>query len=345
MPPWKPNRSRTSRQWFPTGRISVDTPRRSDNDTEMRVFAISDVHTDFKENLHLLAGLPTRSYRDDALMLAGDVSDNLTVLRSTFAILLERFRYVFFVPGNHELWIRKGEYKHSLEKFQDVLRLCESLGVRTAPECVGRGPDRVCIVPLFSWYTRPEEGSDSLFRERPLDGPASALWSDDYLVKWPSEFRPAQYFCDLNKGRVGEGLEATRISFSHFVPRADLMFASPDEPPPLWPDPHERDFNFSQVAGSTLIEDQVRRLGSRLHVYGHQHRNRSRHHEGVWYVSNCLGYLEERERRSVRNPTTVVQPVWPLEELRGTEQSRRVREVSTGSTTGDGRFGSTTTPT
>jgi len=311
----------------------------------MRVFAISDVHTDYKENLHLLAGLPTRSYRDDALMLAGDVSDNLTVLRRTFAILLERFGYVFFVPGNHELWIRKGEYERSLEKFEGVLSLCESLGVRTAPECVGRGSDRVCIVPLFSWYTRPEEDSDSLFRERPLAEPASSLWADDYLVKWPAGFRPSRYFCDLNERCVSAGLEATSISFSHFVPRADLMFASPNEPPPLWPDPHERDFNFSRVAGSRLIEEQVRRLGSRLHVYGHQHRNRSRHYDGVWYVSNCLGYPEERERRSVRNPATVVQPVWPLEELRGREQSQSMRDVSTGSTIGEGRFGSTTTST
>lgn len=279
----------------------------------MRVFAISDVHTDYKENLDLLAALPIRSYRDDALILAGDVSDNLRVLRGTFAILLERFRYVFFVPGNHELWIRKGEYQHSLKKFQDVLSLCKSLGVRTAPECIGRAPDRVCIVPLFSWYTRPEEGSDTHFRERALDEPASAVWADDYLVKWPAGFRPAQYFHDLNDGRVSAGYEAPRISFSHFVPRADLMFASADEPPPLWPDPHERQFNFSRVAGSRLIEEQVRRLGSRLHVYGHQHRNRRRHFEGVWYVSNCLGYPEERERRSVRNPTTIVQPVWPLE--------------------------------
>jgi len=277
----------------------------------LRVFAISDVHTDSRENLQLLAGLSTRAYRSDALILAGDVSHDATVLRTTLSLFLERFRYVFFVPGNHELWVRKGEYEHSLQKFEDILRTCESLGVGTSPACLGHGEDRVCIVPLFSWYTQPEEGADSLFRERALEG-GTALWADDYRIKWPAGFRPAQFFHDLNERHVSARYEAGRVSFSHFLPRAELMFASAGEVPPPQPDPRARSFNFSRVAGSTLIEKQIRVLDSRVHVYGHQHRNRSRHYEGIWYVSNCLGYREERERRSLLNPPTIVREVWPL---------------------------------
>lgn len=276
----------------------------------MRVFAISDVHTDFPENLQLLAGLSTHAYRDDALILAGDVSHDAAVLRATLSLFLERFRYVFFVPGNHELWVRKDEYEHSLQKFEDILRMCESLGVRTSPGCLGEAEDRVCIVPLFSWYTQPQEGADSLFHERALDAD-SALWADDYLIKWPAGFRPAQFFHDLNQRHVIARYEASRISFSHFVPRAELMFPAPGESLPPRPDPRARNFNFSRVAGSSLIEKQIRELDSRVHVYGHQHRNRSRHYEGTWYVSNCLGYRAERERRSLHNPPTIVREVWP----------------------------------
>ncbi len=279
----------------------------------LRVFAISDVHTDYEENLQRLAGLPTVGFRDDALILAGDVSHNLAVLRRTFAIFLERFRHVFFVPGNHDLWVRRGEYADSLEKLDAVLRLCESLGVYTEPKCVGSGLERVCIVPLLSWYTRPEEGSDTLFRDRPVEGSGTTVWSDDYLVKWPRGLQPAQYFHDLNEARTGALDETSRISFSHFMPRADLMFPSPDEVPALRPDPLARHFNFSRVAGSTLIEAQIRRLRPQVHVYGHQHRNRCRREQGIWYVSNCLGYREERERRSVINPAGVVRAVWPLD--------------------------------
>ena len=141
-----------------------------------------------------------------------------------------------------------------------------------------------------------------------------SVWTDDYLIKWPAGLRPAQFFHDLNEERVSAAYEASRVSFSHFVPRADLMFPSVGETPPLQPDPRAKSFNFSRVAGSTLIETQIRTLGSRVHVYGHQHRNRYRRCDGTWYVSNCLGYREERDRRSLLNPPTLVRAVWPLEE-------------------------------
>ncbi len=279
----------------------------------MRVFALSDVHTDFRENLQLLSGLSTRIYREDALILAGDVSHDLGVVRRTLELFLERFRDVFFVPGNHELWVRQGMHEHSVQKFFEVLRLCDSLGVHTGPKYIGSGVDRVCVVPLFSWYTRPEEGSDSLYRERAVDEPGNSVWSDDYLIKWPKSggFNPTRYFLDMNESRVGAAYDATRISFSHFIPRADLMFPGPDEKKPVRLDRNLQRFNFSRVAGSTLIEGQIRKLDSKVHVYGHQHRNRRRLYDGIWYVSNCLGYHEERESGHVDSPAEVVAKVWP----------------------------------
>ena len=280
----------------------------------MQVYAISDVHADFRDNLWQLEQLSRRSYLSDALIVAGDVSHEPEVLRRTFHIFLERFRYVFFVPGNHELWIRDGEHADSVQKFEDVLRLCESLGVRTGPDVIGAGDHRVCVVPLFSWYTRPGEGNDSLYRERPIQEPSESVWADDYLVKWPriEGFRPLQYFLDLNARRVSAPYPVSRISFSHFLPRQDLMFAAPGEAIYAAPDPARGLFNFSTVAGSTLIDRQVRQLGSRVHIYGHQHRNRRRCHDGVWYVSNCLGYPEERRGRVIQDPGEILQRVWPF---------------------------------
>jgi len=135
-----------------------------------------------------------------------------------------------------------------------------------------------------------------LFRERALEDPDSAIWTDDYLIKWPEAFQPTRSFLALNEERVRASYEASVISFSHFMPRADLMFTLPGEDAQLH-SARTRQFNFSRVAGSTLIEEQIRRLGSKVHVYGHQHRNRCREYDGVWYVSNCLGYREERRGR------------------------------------------------
>jgi predicted phosphodiesterase len=281
----------------------------------MRVFALSDVHADFRENLLLVTSLSTQDYQGDALILAGDVSHDPGTLLRALESFLARFRHVFFVPGNHELWVRKGA-PDSLQKFRDILRLCDSLGVQTAPTCIGHGEERVCIVPLFSWYTRPGEGDDTLFRARPLVDAESAVWADDYLIRWPqlNGFKPAHFFLDLNEARVSAPYETSIISFSHFVPRADLMFAAVGEGSHT-PTGYEKHFNFSTVAGSTRIEDQIRKLDSRVHVYGHQHRNRCRLYDGIWYVSNCLGYREERDGGRVRNPASIVTPIWPLDHL------------------------------
>lgn len=282
----------------------------------MRVYALSDVHADFRDNLLLIAALSTQDYQADALILAGDVSHDLGILQRTLESFLARFRHVLFVPGNHELWVRKGE-QDSLQKFQAILRLCASLGVSTAPTCIGAGEEQVCIVPLFAWYTKPGEGGDTLFRARPLEEPQAAVWADDYLVRWPQPngFKPAHFFTDLNESRVSTDYATRIISFSHFVPRADLIFAAVGEHSTS-PTGYEKHFNFSTVAGSTRIEEQIRRLGSEVHVYGHQHRNRRRLYDGTWYVSNCLGYREERDGGRVRNPASIVTPVWPLDHLR-----------------------------
>src|SRR5215203_1761144 len=98
----------------------------------MRLFATSDLHTDYKENLLLLEQLSDTAYHDDALIVAGDISDRLEVIRETLSLLRSKFRHVLFTPGNHELWVR-GEEFSSLEKLQRVINLCDELDVTTTP--------------------------------------------------------------------------------------------------------------------------------------------------------------------------------------------------------------------
>jgi hypothetical protein len=44
--------------------------------------------------------------RDAVLILAGDVTDDLRILRSTLEHITAAFGTVFFIPGNHELWVK-----------------------------------------------------------------------------------------------------------------------------------------------------------------------------------------------------------------------------------------------
>ena len=267
-----------------------------------RVWAISDIHTDMKHNRAWLHALSTADYRQDTLILAGDVSDRLETLRDALTHLQSLFAAVCYVPGNHELWVRRGDAPDSIAKFWQIRGLCNELGVHTQPLKLSAPSGKsVWIAPLFSWYMRPEEGAGSLFRDKPGEDPTLSMWSDNYFTSWPPMTAAptiADFFLQLNEPHISRDYDAPVISFSHFVPRVELIYSTPQERRGVTlTDPHPR-FNFSRVAGCAGIEAQIRRLGAAIHVYGHQHRNRDRVIDGVRYISHCLGYPRERERLS-----------------------------------------------
>lgn len=239
----------------------------------MRILAISDLHTDFGENKRLLEEVPVGEYQQDILIAAGDISDNLDTLQSTLDILRSRFRQVFYVPGNHELWVRRGA-STSVEKFYRVLEVCRALAVHTSPQWI----DGWWIVPLFSWY-------DPQFDE---DGSADAEsllgWADFHLCKWPREIGPVcTFFLKMNEPHL-RLYGGPVISFSHFLPRREL----------LPPTERLRFKGLPKVAGCTGIDEQIRRLHSRIHIFGHSHISCDRVIDGVRYIQNPLRYPRER---------------------------------------------------
>lgn len=271
-----------------------------------RLFALSDIHVDYAANMVWLENLSDFEYQQDALILAGDVSDSLDTLKQALCCLRQKFSMVFFVPGNHDVWVRRDNFAHSLEKFEYLLELCDTLDVKTSPTRCGG----VWVVPLFSWYRKPEEGPDSLFSEKPGEDPALRMWSDNRHVRWPElPACAADYFLALNESSLSQDYDAPVVSFSHFLPRRELIFASRREieaarnAGAVMKD-RAPQFNFSRVAGCARLDKQIRQLGASVHVYGHQHRNRQRDIDGVRYLSSCLGYHHERKRGMIRNMLT-----------------------------------------
>ena len=287
-----------------------------------RVHAISDLHVDYKGNRDEIETWSDEDYQNDSLIVAGDVTDRLDILEQTFVTLLRKFDSVFYVPGNHELWIRKDAMNHSLEKFAAILELCKRLGVKTEPEVIRSRQGAVHILPLFSWYTQPEEGEGHMYFEKKAKDETKDIWNDFFLCKWPDlgEFPTlTHYFLSLNEPRLKK-LEEDHfddpvpvISFSHFLPRQDLVFSDKNWRQKLnqYKDPLPQ-FNFTRVAGSTLIDEQLRRANAVMHVYGHQHRNRWRTEDGVLYVSNCMGYPKERDSQmlATSKPKALPKLLW-----------------------------------
>jgi len=186
------------------------------------VYALSDLHTDHPGNMRLFKELPDRP--DDVIILAGDISHNLQQVEDTFKLFLARFRHVFFCPGNHDLWLHsKDGCKDSIEKLQKLLGLCKKLGVHTQPRAVGGG---ILVVPMLSWY-EPGFDPDPDVEDSTL-APVEKTMSDFSVCKWPqplsgSDGSLARRIDGLNAELPDLGEFSTVISFSHFLPRHELV--------------------------------------------------------------------------------------------------------------------------
>ncbi|WP_456441480.1 metallophosphoesterase family protein [Caldithrix abyssi] len=267
----------------------------------MRIWILSDIHVDFVDNQRWLEQISALEYRDDALILAGDVTHNFELFQKILKDLRRKFKHLFFAPGNHDLWIRGTAFNDSLEKFEALLKFCQDAQITMEPALLNDAKRKIGIIPIFSWYHLKQE-TGTLYLPKPGEEQLQRLWSDFHFVRWPNHhFKPVEYFVELN-GRPASFTEADLIiTFSHFLPRQETMFSKNRKIDGQRMKKFDRlpQFNFSQVAGSTLIEKKLRQFRADIHVYGHQHINRDKVIDGVRYVSHCLGYPEERRRGTI----------------------------------------------
>ena len=81
--------------------------------------------------------------------------------------------------------------------------------------------------------------------------------------------------------------DAVKISFSHFLPRLELL--------------PEKRLLFSPILakgmGSNYLGDRVSRLKPDLHLFGHSHYGWSTKIDGIQYTQACVAYPRERRDR------------------------------------------------
>jgi hypothetical protein len=159
----------------------------------------------------------------------------------------------------------------SLQKLEDIQHLAANEGISMTPVHL----QRFSVVPLYAWY-------DFSFGDPSPD--LLGRWADFQFCVWPeglTQTQITQSFLSRNE-RFLDCHPKPVISFSHFVPRSDLL---PE---------NSAGANFLRpVLGSQSIETQIRKVGSFLHVYGHYHVNNRRELDGITYVNNALGYPRE----------------------------------------------------
>lgn len=273
-----------------------------------RLFAVSDLHTDFEQNMVWLRGLSRTAYTHDALIVAGDVSDDTAVLEATLRECTDRFASVIFVPGNHDVWTQRKAStpsQNSFTKLRELQALCARLGVITQPTVLfsGRQQDAapVLVVPLLSWY-------HAAFDTEPpvpfLDVPSARRVMTDFAAcNWPpgvddSTDDVARLWDDANDedwNTAGFDVDAAAsrrlaphvVTVSHFLPLLELI---PEKRFLFFP-------NLTQAVGSSFLHTRLASLRPDVHVFGHTHFAYDMCLDGVRYIQASLAYPHERQNR------------------------------------------------
>jgi predicted phosphodiesterase len=242
----------------------------------VRIFAISDLHVDYPENRRWLDNVSRLDYQNDLLIVAGDVTDTLHLLAQSLSALRNRFSEVLFIPGNHDLWVVRSKLGNSLDQLNQIKAITRDCGVRMEPY----HRSHLSIVPLYGWYDYSFGSPDAMLLN---------TWADYSACKWPDgsdALGITRFFLDLNDAWIANCKTAANqlvISFSHFLPRIDLM-------PSFIPDARK---SLYAVLGTSLLESQIRQLGSKIHVYGHSHVNNQVRKDQTLYLNNAFGYPHE----------------------------------------------------
>ncbi|WIA13924.1 hypothetical protein OEZ85_002494 [Tetradesmus obliquus] len=129
-----------------------------------RVFCVSDLHVDKAggANMSWLQRISSSAFRNDVLIVAGDVADTAAAVAAALKLLSPRFARVVWLPGNHEAWLRPGSsdcahYSDSFSKLLALRQMADECGVDVGPVEVTPG---LIVLPLLSWYTATFDTSD-----------------------------------------------------------------------------------------------------------------------------------------------------------------------------------------
>ncbi|GIZ48458.1 hypothetical protein CKM354_001151700 [Cercospora kikuchii] len=266
-----------------------------------KLWAIADIHLSFKSNRDEWAKLRHRS--EDGLILAGDVGESLEHMQLAFRKATRRFKHVFWVPGNHELYtsvspsMREEEKKLRGEaKYQACVKIAKHYGVLTPEddymtweyEKEDGSSGQALICPIFTLYDYSFRPAD-VPREKALEWALEeGIQATDEKLLHPDPYATRDAWCTRLVSEAEKKLEKAAASglplvlINHWPLREDTVYI------PRVP-------RFSIWCGTKETNDWHTRFNAKVVVTGHLHVRRTDWIDGVRFEEVSLGYPRQWE--------------------------------------------------
>jgi 3',5'-cyclic AMP phosphodiesterase CpdA len=256
------------------------------------LFAISDLHLNYRENRDMAEALRPRT-PDDWLAVAGDVGHRFDDVLGFLRLMIGRFDKVLFTPGNHDLWALGDGEPRGLDRYHRLMDACRAIGVLTPEDPYPLWPDPagpIAVAPLFVFYDyslRPEGVSKEAAMAAAYK--AGVVCTDELRLP-PDPYPTRDAWCadrlDQSRARLDALPAGTRsVLIAHW---------------PLHPRPvgRLRHPEFSLWCGTRHTEDWHIRYRAVASVHGHLHIPLTEDIDGVRHEEVSLGYPRERAART-----------------------------------------------
>lgn len=257
----------------------------------MKLYAISDLHLSYQANRQALETLPF--YKEDWLIVAGDVGETIALHRYAFSLLTRRFAQVIWVPGNHDLWTlpsKSSTEKHlrGEEKYQKLVATCREYGVLTPEDPYVLWPGEggpALLAPLFLLYDysfRPD--TISLEYALAWAEEAETVCTDEAILHpdpYPSRADWCLARCALTEQRLQQEVSDHPLVFINHFPMRQALVRLPRIP------------RFSLWCGTRQTENWHLRFPTAVAVYGHLHTRATDYQDGVRFEEVSLGYPQQ----------------------------------------------------
>lgn len=258
----------------------------------MKLYAISDLHLANKPNRDALLNLS--NYKDDWLILAGDIGETAELFKFALSTLTNKFKQVIWVPGNHDLWsfpLDKEGIKGE-DKYYQLVKICKNysvLGPEDEYPKIILDNKQYIIVPTFTLYDysfRPANISLQRALDWALESGVKCIDEDllfpnpyDSIAEW------CQKRCEYTELRLAKIPANTPIILINHYPILE-------EHARLWSFPR-----FILWCGTKRTENWLKKYSIKLVVYGHLHIRGTKYKDGIRYEEVSLGYPGDWDER------------------------------------------------